>query len=81
MTRREIITKAIDGQISWVVAADIIGITPRHMRWMRRAIELGGMSEVMNQRGGRTPTRNSPTASRRAAHADCSADHPRDVPA
>ncbi len=27
MTRREIITKAIDGQISWLTASDIIGIT------------------------------------------------------
>jgi transposase len=53
MTRREIIIKAIDGQISWVAAADIIGITPRHMRRMRRAIERGGMSAVMDQRGGR----------------------------
>jgi hypothetical protein len=25
MTRREVITKAIDGQLSWVAAADIIG--------------------------------------------------------
>jgi transposase len=53
MTRREIITKAIDGQISWVAAADIIGVTPRHMRRLRRAIEHGGISAVMDQRGGR----------------------------
>lgn len=53
MTRRETITKAIDGQISWVAAADIIRVTPRHMRRMRQAIERGGMSAVMDQRGGR----------------------------
>jgi hypothetical protein len=28
MTRREVIIKAIGGQLSWVAAADIIGITP-----------------------------------------------------
>jgi transposase len=53
MTRREIITKAINGQISWVAAADIIGITARQMRRIRRAIERSGMSAVMDQRGGR----------------------------
>jgi transposase len=52
MTRREIITKAINGQLSWVAAADIIGITPRQMRRIRRAIERHGMSAVMDQRGG-----------------------------
>jgi transposase len=53
MTRREVITKAIDGQLSWVAAADILAITPRQMRRIRRAIERGGMSAVMDQRGGR----------------------------
>jgi truncated hemoglobin YjbI len=37
-----------------VAAADIIGITPRQMRRIRRAIEHGGMSAVMDQRGGRS---------------------------
>jgi transposase len=53
MTRREVITKAIDGQLSWVAAAEIIGVTPRQMRRIRRAIERHGMSAVMDQRGGR----------------------------
>ena len=53
MTRREVITKAIEGQLSWVAAADIIGVTPRQMRRIRRVIESKGMSAVMDQRGGR----------------------------
>jgi transposase len=53
VTRREVITMAIDGQHSWLVAADIMGITPRHMRRIRRAIEHHGISAVMDQRGGR----------------------------
>ena len=61
MTRREVITKAIDGQLSWVAAADIIGVTPRQMRRIRRAIERHGMSAVMDQRGGR-PRRKRVTA-------------------
>jgi transposase len=61
MTRREVIIKAISGQLSWVAAADIIGITPRQMRRIRRAIEHNGMSAVMDQRGGR-PRRKRITA-------------------
>ncbi len=53
MTRREVIIKAIDGQLSWVAAADIIGVTARQMRRIRRAIERFGMSAVMDQRGKR----------------------------
>lgn len=39
MTRRELITKAIAGQLSWVQAADIAGVSARQMRRIRRAIE------------------------------------------
>ncbi len=53
MTRREVIIKAIAGQLNWVQAADILAITPRHMRRIRRGIERWGMSAVMDQRGGR----------------------------
>jgi hypothetical protein len=53
MTRREVITKAIDGQLRWVAAADILAMRPRQMRRIRRAIEHQGISAVMDQRGGR----------------------------
>jgi transposase len=53
MTRREVITKAIAGELSWVAAADIAGVSARQMRRIRRAIERHGMSAVMDQRGGR----------------------------
>jgi transposase len=53
MTRREVITKAIAGQISWAQAADIVGVSVRQMRRMRHAIEHHGLSAVMDQRGGR----------------------------
>jgi transposase len=53
MTRREVITKAIAKQLSWVQASAILGISPRQMRRVRRKVELWGMSAVMDQRGGR----------------------------
>src|ERR1700737_61487 len=53
MTRREVITKAIAKQLSWVQAAAILGISARHMRRVRRKVEGWGMSAVMDQCGGR----------------------------
>src|SRR5438445_2497872 len=53
MTRREVITKAITKQLSWVQAAEIVGISARQMRRLRRKVERWGMSAVMDQRGGR----------------------------
>ena len=53
MTQREVITKAIAGQPSWVQAAAVLGVTARHMRRVRRGYERWGMSAVMDQRGRR----------------------------
>jgi transposase len=53
MTRREVIVKAIDGQISWIQAAAIVGVTDRQMRRIKRRYERDGISAVMDQRGGR----------------------------
>ena len=51
MTRREVITKAIAQQLSWVQAAEIIGVTPRQMRRIRWTVEHYGLNAVMDQRG------------------------------
>jgi transposase len=53
MTRREVITKAIARQLSWVQAAEIVGVTPRQMRRIRWRVEHYGLDAVMDQRGGR----------------------------
>jgi len=39
MTRKEVIVKAIDGQLNWIQAADILGMTPRHLQRLKRAWE------------------------------------------
>lgn len=56
MTRREIMTKAINGQLSWLAAADIIGVTARHMRRIRRALR------TRRDIGGDGPARRTPAA-------------------
>src|ERR1700730_2838303 len=53
MTRREVITKAIAKQLTWVQASEVLGVSARHMRRLRRKVERWGMSAVMDQRGGR----------------------------
>ncbi len=45
--------QAITRRLSWVQAAEILGISPRHMRRVRRAVEEHGMEAVLDQRGGR----------------------------
>ena len=56
MTRKEVIVKAIDGQLTWIQAADILDITPRHLRRLKRAWERRGYDGLHDQRG-RTPRR------------------------
>ena len=56
MTRKEVIVKAIAGQLSWIQAADILDITPRHLRRLKRAWERRGYDGLQDQRG-RTPRR------------------------
>lgn len=56
MTRKEVIVKAIEGKLSWVQAADICGMTARHMRRLKRRWEAHGYDGIWDQRG-KTPRR------------------------
>ena len=42
MTKEEVVVMAIEKRIKWIHAADILGITPRHMRRMRQRFEEYG---------------------------------------
>jgi len=53
MTKKEVLIKAIEKRITWLQAADILQVTPRHMRRLRQAIERRGFDVVVDQRGGR----------------------------
>jgi|SRR5262245_60719235 len=83
MTRREVMTKAIAGQLTWMQAAQVLGITPRHMRRIRRGYLRSGISAVMDQRGGR-PRRKPGTVKllirlKRDVYADFSVRHSEQV--
>jgi transposase len=56
MTRKEVIVKAIEGRLTWIAAADILNVTPRHMRRLRALYERCGYDGLVDQRSG-TPRR------------------------
>jgi len=79
---REVVTKAITRQLSWVQAAEILRISPHHMRRVRRAMEERGMEAVLDQRGGRPRRRRIKAATiellcrlKRDVYADFSVRH------
>lgn len=53
MTRKEIILKAIQKHITWIQAADILGITPRHMRRLKTRYEHYGYGGLRDCRSGK----------------------------
>jgi transposase len=53
MTRQSIIIRAIEGHVTWMQAADILGISPRQMRRIRAEWEEGGWEALMDRRDGR----------------------------
>lgn len=54
MTRKEVMLKAINKQISWIQAAEILGITARHMRRLKVRYERHGYDGLADYRRGRT---------------------------
>src|SRR4029453_11869677 len=51
MTRRDVIVKTMAGQLTWIQAADILAISPRHLRRLKRAGERRGYDGLQDQRG------------------------------
>ena len=82
MTRKEVIVRAIDGQLTWIQAADILGITPRHLRRLKLVWERRGYYGLQDQRGRTARRRRIPMKVierlcrlRRERYADFSIQH------
>jgi hypothetical protein len=60
MTKKEIMLKAIEGRITWLAAADILGITPRHMRRLKTRYERHGFDGIIDQRGNKPRRKRIP---------------------
>lgn len=57
MTRREVMVKAIAGVLTWVQAAQILGMSDRHVRRLRHRLLEWGVEGLMDMRGGRPRAR------------------------
>jgi len=60
MTRQEIILRAYAKKISWIEAAEILGMSCRHLRRVREAYEKGGYADLFYKRVGKASPRRIP---------------------
>jgi transposase len=60
MRVQEVLLKAMAKKISWVTAAEIIGVTPRTMRRWRERLEEHGYSGLADRRKGKVSFRRIP---------------------
>jgi transposase len=60
MTRQEVVVKAIAGKITWIQAAQICGITARHMRRLKERYEQEGGEAFCDHRGGKRRRKRIP---------------------
>ena len=60
MTRRDVIVKAIRGDLTWIQAATICGITARHMRRLKERYRKYGYDGLVDCRGGRPRRKRIP---------------------
>src|SRR5438105_4747803 len=50
MKIKEVMTRAMSGQFTWIQAAEIIGITDRSMRRWRKRLSKGGYEDLLDRR-------------------------------
>jgi transposase len=53
MTRNEVIVRAIGGELTWIQAATICGVTARHMRRLKERYREHGYDGLVDGRSGR----------------------------
>src|SRR5690349_14872836 len=60
MKRYEIILKAVNGELTWIQAAEILNLSARQARRIKKQYEQGGVEALLDQRiGGRSWNRVS----------------------
>ncbi len=62
MTIREVVLRAMSGEITWIQAAEIIGCTPRSVRRWRGRFARDGYFGLLDRRRGRPSPRRAPFA-------------------
>ncbi len=59
MKAREVLVRAVSGELTWLQAADLLGVTPRTMRRRRRQLERYGVAGLVDRRFRPSPRRAS----------------------
>jgi Winged helix-turn helix len=62
MKVQEVILRAIDGQLTWVQAADILGCSPRTIRRLRWRLQPVGYEGLLDRRRQRPSPKRAPVA-------------------
>jgi transposase len=62
MTIREVVLRAMSGEITWIRAAEIIGCTPRSVRRWRGRFARDGYFGLLDRRRGQPSPRRAPFA-------------------
>jgi transposase len=82
MTKKDVMLKAIGGRITWIQAADILGISARHMHRIKTRYEEYGFDALRDHRGGKPRRKRIALATvekllalRKTAYADFSVRH------
>lgn len=60
MTKAQIIVRAIEGRITWIQAATILGVSDRHMRRLKERYERDGYDGLRDCRGGKPRRKRIP---------------------
>ena len=60
MKMHDVLLKAMSKQLSWLAAAEIIGVTPRTMRRWRERLEQDGYNGLRDRRKGKSSPRRVP---------------------
>ena len=60
MKMHDVLLKAMGKQLSWLAAAEIIGVTPRTMRRWRERLEQHGYNGLRDRRNGKSSPRRVP---------------------
>src|ERR1044071_5516912 len=60
MQIKDVLTRAMNKEYSWLQAAEILGITPRGLRRLRQRMELFGYQGLVDLRRGRPSPRRTP---------------------
>jgi len=53
MTKQQVMLEAINGEITWIQAADILGVTARHMRRMRLTLPAKIATAPVKEKNGK----------------------------